>query len=118
MAINLSVQFESALGPSGPTYVAADAGGHTFANDGETAIWVKNLSASSINLVMASARDSDFGPYPSKTIAIAASTIFKTQTFNARRFTSPVTGLATFTLSATASVEVAAVAQQQIFKDS
>ncbi len=118
MALNLAIQFEQSLGPSGPLFVAADAAGHTFANDGSVAIWVHNNTASAITLTMASARDSDFGPYPSREVEIAASTLFKTSTWNARRFTNPVTGLASFTLDVTSGVLVAAVSQQQIFKDS
>lgn len=118
MALDLAIQFELSLGPSGPLFVAADATGHTFANDGNVAIWVHNNTLNPLTLTMLSARHSDFGPYPSREIEIAASTLYKTSTWHSRRFTDERTGRATFTLSVTSGVLVAAVAQQQIYKDS
>ena len=99
-------------------WTPADAGGHTAANDGAVSIGFENNSAGDVTATFASANESSFGPYPSRTFVIPAGTRRFTPAWDPRRFTSPATRFLGFTLSATANVNVCAVGRQTIFKDS
>ena len=124
MPTELVVQSQLALMEAGtpPTMTAADATGHTYRNlrgveDLEPMIYVENSTASPITLTMISARKSNFGTFPNKTVTIPAMTITQLPGFDVRRFTDPGTSLASFTLSATSGVRVAAVEPGRYYKE-
>lgn len=50
-----------ALGGLNPNYVAASAGGDTFANDGRTMLHVKNAGAGAVDVTIDSAANCNFG---------------------------------------------------------
>ena len=102
--------------------VAADPTGHTYTNwrgleNLEPELYIENNTASPITLTMATARDSNFGTFPDKPITIPAASLMIVPAFDSRRFTHPGTGLASFTLSVTTNVRVAAVEPGRIFKE-
>ncbi len=116
---NLPLQYELNFGPMDEvSWANADALGHTIGNSsGNVAIHVKNDNAADVTLTILSARESDFGPYPAWTFIVKSGTQRKTPTFDPRRFSDPLTKLLTFMLSVTTDVQVAALVQQQKFKD-
>jgi len=121
MATDLTAQSQLTLMAAGtaPTMTAADITGHTVLNPAgaEVNIWVNNASASVLTMTVTTARDSNFGTFPDKTLSIQAASLVVLSQFSARRFTSPETGKLTFTLSAVTSVTVAAVTPGQYFQE-
>lgn len=124
MPTPLTVQSQLALIAAGtsPIMTNADATGHTYRNvrgveDLEPEIYVENNTASAITLTMVSARQSNFGTFPNKVVTCAAASLTILPAFDVHRFTDPGTGLASFTLSVTANVRVAAVEPGRFYKE-
>lgn len=119
MADELTLQYEFELVGGEIVWTPGSASGHQFANQqGDVGIWIDNMRGTSIVVTFLTARESDFGVFPDKVITCAAAAITKLPTFNPRRFTTVGTGKTTFTLSETTDVQVAALVQQQYFKES
>lgn len=95
-------------GAASITFTAA-ASSMTFLNDGRTFLWVKNASASPVTVTAVAVRPSDDGITTDATYTIAAGKLGIIEALSIYRFNALATGLATIQLSATTSVEVAAV---------
>jgi len=105
-----------------PTMVNADPTGHTYINwrgleNLEPELYIENNTASAITLTMVTARASNFGTFPNKVVTIPAASLMILPAFDSRRFADPGTGLASFTLSVTTNVRVAAVEPGRIWKE-
>jgi hypothetical protein len=106
------------IGATAPTYVAATAttGDRAYNPRGRTRVWVVNDGAS-VTCTIKSHRDSNFGPYPDKTLTIPANTFYPLPPFDTRRFNS-ADGYITIIFSSVTDVTIAAVEDETIYKDS
>lgn len=124
MAADLSPQLQldvlaraNAGDPNPIIWTNADASGHQFPNgEGNVSVWIEN-SGASLTLTFKTKRVSSFGAYPDKTVTIPATYTFALVTLAPERFTDVGTGKAEFTLSRTSSVRVAAIINQQLYRE-
>ena len=103
----LTVQIATQLGVI-PSFVAAGAGGDTFANSARESLWVKNGSGVSINVTINSVLACDQGFDHDLVIAIAAGAEKIIGPFSTVRF-NDVSGILGVTYSAVTTITVAAV---------
>lgn len=103
----LTVQDVTAAGLT-PSYVAASAGGDTFANNGRVMLHVKNGSASSITVTIVSARTCNFGYQHDIQVTVPASSEKMIGPFPPERFNND-SGMVQVNYSAVTSVTVAAL---------
>ena len=102
----LAVQDITTLGLT-PAYTAATAGGDTFMNNGQTVLHVKNGSAASIDVTVASAITCNRGFQHDLVVAVPIGEKM-IGPFPAY-FTDPATGLVNVAYSASATITVAAL---------
>jgi len=121
MPIQITVQDQVTLilSDTPPTFINADAGGHTYLNGPgrEAHIIIQNASLASITATFVSVRKSNFGTFPNKVITIGPDRESTLPLFDHRRFTDEDTLLASFTLSAITNVMVAAILPGVFFKE-
>lgn len=91
------------------TMVAAAAGGDTFANDGNTMLFVKNGSGVSVTVTINSQTLCNYGFDHDIVVALAAGAEIAFPRLDTIRFNDPATGLVNVIYSAVTSVTVAAV---------
>lgn len=98
------------IGTSGlaPVFVAAAAGGDTFANNGRTYIHVKNASASAVTVTIDSIAPCNQGFDHNLTVSVPAAGERIIGTFDPARFNND-SSITTVTYSAATSVTVAAI---------
>lgn len=103
----LTLQQETLSGVA-PNFVAATAGGDSFANDGNTSLRVKNGSASPITVTINSPTQCNMGFTHNVAVTVAAGAEQDIGPFPPSRFNDQY-GNVNVTYSASASVTVAAV---------
>lgn len=105
----LAVKLESA-GLGEGDFVAADAGGDDFTNDGRTVLWIRNQSGVQITVTGVAKNKCSHGFLDDEVITVDAGEVKKTRRFPVDRFNAGV--LASVTYSAVAGVTVAAMRQE------
>lgn len=103
----LAIQ-EASLAGLNPAFVAASAGGDTFANDGKTYLHVKNAGAAAVTATVNSIKPCDQGSDHDAVVSVPAGGERLIGPFPPGRFNDP-NGAAAVTYSDVTSVTVAAV---------
>ena len=88
---------------------AAAASSMSFANDGRTFLWVKNTSSGVVTVTVVAVGPSNQGFLQNSVYTIADGKLGIIEALSLQRFNAVATGLVTFQLSTTSSVEAAAV---------
>jgi hypothetical protein len=90
-------------------YVAAAGGGDTFANDGNTALHIKNADASPTTVTVTAISACNQGTLHDSVTVVAAGDEAFIGVFDKKRFNTVSTGAASVSYSNTTSITVAAI---------
>ena len=117
MPVVLAVEDVIALAGAAPTMSPADASGQEWLNDDDTNLVVKNTSAGTRTLTIASQRDSSFGKHKDYIFTVPVGTEIATlPRVDPRRF-NQTTGKAVVTFDSITGVTIGAIKQATFIKD-